>query len=111
MIRIPLAIDPAHPAFEGHFPSQPIVPGVVLLDCGLRAIAGQRDIAASDRCRIAAAKFLSPVGPGEPVRLEFERSSTLTEGYRLQIYAGTREHERLALSSNITFEPAAAEPS
>jgi 3-hydroxymyristoyl/3-hydroxydecanoyl-(acyl carrier protein) dehydratase len=53
-----------HPAFAGHFPGRPIVPGVVLLD---RAIlfAEQwlgRPVAA---WQVGNAKFLSPVGPGE----------------------------------------------
>ena len=53
-----------HPAFTGHFPGRPIVPGVVLLDrmLGFIAVAPGRD---SVGWRIANAKFLSPVGPGE----------------------------------------------
>ncbi|WP_325170140.1 ApeI family dehydratase [Noviherbaspirillum pedocola] len=67
----PLAISiPAdHPAFAGHFPGMPIVPGVVLLDEALHAIgvALGRDI--SD-CRIASAKFLAPVLPGQALAVE-----------------------------------------
>jgi 3-hydroxymyristoyl/3-hydroxydecanoyl-(acyl carrier protein) dehydratase len=53
-----------HPAFAGHFPGRPIVPGVVLLDrvLGFIAVARGRDSAGWS---IANAKFLSPVGPGE----------------------------------------------
>ncbi len=52
------------PAFAGHFPGRPIVPGVVLLDRMLGLIAagqGRTPVGWS----IANAKFLSPVGPGE----------------------------------------------
>jgi len=107
MTGLPLAIAADHPAFAGHFPSQPIVPGVVLLDLGLRAIAQHRGIDGDARCRVANAKFLSPVGPGEPLRLAFEASAVTQDGYRLQIYAGLAEHERLVLSSDVAFEPAA----
>lgn len=53
-----------HPAFAGHFPGRPIVPGVVLLDQAIRCtekLLGQP----VDRWQIANTKFLSPVGPGE----------------------------------------------
>lgn len=54
-----------HPAFAGHFPGAPIVPGVLLLDAALQAAeAGGARVA-----EIGSAKFLSPVGPGRPVAL------------------------------------------
>ena len=66
-----LAIPADHPAFAGHFPGTPILPGVVLLDAALREIelAGTRP---GPGWKIAAAKFHSPVAPGEPVTLERE---------------------------------------
>lgn len=53
-----------HPAFAGHFPGRPIVPGVVLLD---RAIlfAEQLSGQPGSLWQVGNAKFLSPVGPGE----------------------------------------------
>lgn len=59
-----------HPAFPGHFPGLPIVPGVVLLD---RAIlfAGKGLARSTAACRIATAKFFSPVGPGETLVFSF----------------------------------------
>ncbi|MEO8936638.1 MAG: hypothetical protein ABI277_16940 [Burkholderiaceae bacterium] len=115
MTPLPLAIDAQHPSFEGHFPSRPIVPGVVLLDCGLRAIAAHRSTsfgsASHGDVRIGTAKFLSMVGPGEPVRLEIEASSTaaVPDGYRLRIFAGRPDNERLAVSGNVSFDPVATD--
>ncbi len=53
-----------HPAFPGHFPGRPIVPGVVLLD---RAIlfAGEMLGRPGLNWQIGNAKFFSPVGPEE----------------------------------------------
>lgn len=65
----PLLTIPAdHPALAGHFPGMPVVPGVVLLDEALHAIgtALGTDLSA---CRIASAKFLSPVLPGQAVEV------------------------------------------
>ncbi len=63
-----------HPAFAGHFPGRPMVPGVLLLDAALHAATqarmrtgnGQGDAL---RCQIASAKFLSPVLPGETLTI------------------------------------------
>jgi 3-hydroxyacyl-[acyl-carrier-protein] dehydratase len=58
-----ITIPADHPAFAGHFPGTPIVPGVVLLDEALFAIQSA-DGLSLDACRIASAKFFHPVGPG-----------------------------------------------
>ena len=67
-----LEIDPAHPSLAGHFPGAPILPGVVLLDETVRAVESATARGAA-RWTIGAAKFLSPVRPGEVLTLEHER--------------------------------------
>ena len=69
--QLPIAAD--HPAFAGHFPGMPIVPGVVLLDEALHAIGAAIGIDLS-ACQISSVKFLSPVGPAEPVLVTYEIS-------------------------------------
>lgn len=84
MNKLPLTIATDHPAFAGHFPGRPIVPGVVLLDLAQRAI----EAAASVRVTgVAVAKFLSPVSPGEPIELTFELAGA---GARFQLQSGER---------------------
>ncbi len=53
-----------HPAFPGHFPGRPIVPGVVLVD---RAILFAEEMLGKpgQAWQVGNAKFFSPVGPGE----------------------------------------------
>ncbi len=60
-----------HPALAGHFPGQPIVPGVVLIDRVI-LFAERLPGCASVCWQIANAKFLSPVGPGETLSFIFE---------------------------------------
>jgi len=64
-----------HPAFAGHFPGRPIVPGVVLLDRALSLVAATLDCPVAGYS-IANAKFLSPVGPGETLQFSWQATST-----------------------------------
>jgi 3-hydroxymyristoyl/3-hydroxydecanoyl-(acyl carrier protein) dehydratase len=85
-LPLPLAHD--HPAYAGHFPGMPIMPGVVLLDEALHAI-GQAMNADLSSCRINAVKFLSPLKPGEPVRVDYE--ALATGAVRFDIVSGERK--------------------
>jgi len=80
---LPVAAD--HPAFPGHFPGRPILPGVVILAEALAAIARATG---NDRWDVASVKFLRPVGPGMALTLEHE--STSHGGVRFEVRAGDR---------------------
>lgn len=60
-----------HPAFAGHFPGRPIVPGVVLLDQAIRFAECLLACPATN-WQIGNAKFFSPVGPGEALTFTLE---------------------------------------
>lgn len=90
-----------HPAFAGHFPGAPIVPGAMLLDAAVHAIlsmarpaaAGARDgdgdgDGMRNPCRIGSAKFLSPVGPGET--LTISHATAAAGSTRFEISSGGR---------------------
>ena len=64
-----LDIGTAHPAFDGHFPGHPVLPGVVVL---AEVLAGIEQHLAKpvDRILIRSAKFHAPVAPGSTLRIE-----------------------------------------
>lgn len=64
-----------HPAFAGHFPGRPIVPGVVLLDQALHAIAKTTGLPVESG-QLSQAKFLSPVGPASELLVHFELTAS-----------------------------------
>lgn len=61
-----------HPAFAGHFPGAPLLPGVVLLSEVLEAILDEPALRerVGDCPALQAAKFLAPVRPGTTLRIE-----------------------------------------
>jgi 3-hydroxyacyl-[acyl-carrier-protein] dehydratase len=65
------AVPLDHPSLAGHFPGQPVVPGVVLLDEVLSLLFGTP----AGPVRLASAKFTSPVLPGQEVAVEWSEVS------------------------------------
>jgi 3-hydroxyacyl-[acyl-carrier-protein] dehydratase len=69
-----LHIATDHPAFAGHFPAYPVLPGAILLDEMLKAIELARGIDLRG-WHIRSAKFLHAVRPGETLVLEHEAAA------------------------------------
>jgi 3-hydroxymyristoyl/3-hydroxydecanoyl-(acyl carrier protein) dehydratase len=70
-IETALAIPADHPAYAGHFPGHPILPGVVLLAEAFAAIETATG-KPPNAWTIASVKFLQPVAPGTPLTVEHE---------------------------------------
>jgi 3-hydroxyacyl-[acyl-carrier-protein] dehydratase len=64
-----ISVPVDHPAFAGHFPRFPVLPGAVLLDEVLQIIQRDRRIDLA-QWRISSAKFLDAVRPGDVLDLE-----------------------------------------
>ena len=88
-----------HPAFAGHFPGTPILPGVMLLDTVLHAIAVATGIAL-DTCEIRSVKFLNPASPGDELVIQHILSAGGT--IRFDVAAGTR---KIASGSSVPGAP------
>jgi len=89
--RFPLAVPPAGPLYEGHFPGRPILPGIGLLDLALRALAAAgaspavREIAVLRLRRLIAPGEdldleVKELGPGGRARLEVRRGAQIVAG-------------------------------
>ena len=90
-----LCFPPDHPAFAGHFPGFPVVPGVLLLDAMLHL---QEQESGRAVAAIASAKFLRPVAPGQTVTLACEGGA---DRRRFEI----REGADLVASGQLAVEP------
>jgi 3-hydroxyacyl-[acyl-carrier-protein] dehydratase len=66
-----------HPSLPGHFPGNPVVPGVVVLDHVLAAIEAAHGPLGA--LRLPQVKFVQPLLPGETARVELD-GCALDEG-------------------------------
>ena len=89
-----LVFNVDHPAFAGHFPGVPIVPGVLLLDAAVAALEQQTGRRVT---QIASAKFLRPVGPGEGLSLVWDSPA----GTRFEIKAASQLAASGSLSTDL----------
>lgn len=88
-----LCIGANHPALPGHFPGQPLVPGVVLLEhvaLALRAWRGQR------LARVLEAKFVAPLRPDETATLRLTGAAAGGPRIRFEI-----EHDGKLLARGV----------
>ena len=94
---VALAIAADHPAFAGHFPGRPLLPGVALLSEVLEAVLAEPPLAAAvgPAPRLSAVKFLAPIGPGAALTIRFEATAS---ALRFEVTDGTR------LAANGAFE-------
>ena len=97
-----IALD--HPAFAGHFPGQPLLPGVLLLAHVLEAALADPALAGriGTAPRLSSAKFLSPVRPGDRIEMSFDTASNLRVGFEV------RCGERLAASGQFESKATSA---
>jgi 3-hydroxymyristoyl/3-hydroxydecanoyl-(acyl carrier protein) dehydratase len=93
-----------HPAFAGHFPGMPVLPGAALLDAVLHVL--EEDLAFEPaEWQITTAKFLQPVRPGDVLVVEHSANADVIR-FALRValpHVPDRAHvpERAALSGTL----------
>ena len=88
-----------HPAFAGHFPGHPVLPGVAVLSLVLQALAARPALSArvGDAPRIDNAKFLHAVTPGSTLRVALREQGS---GVAFEVWRGDTAVARGQLSAD-----------
>lgn len=76
-----LCIGAGHPALPGHFPGEPLVPGVILLEQVALALRGWRQQRMS---RVLEAKFMAPLRPGELAQIHLSDADGTRIRFRIE---------------------------
>lgn len=96
---VDFTISSDHPSLPGHFPGNPVVPGVVLLDHVLDAVEAAHG-APLRHLRLPQVKFMQPLLPGQVASVELDGQ---TPRWRFRV----RHGESLLASGEIVLvEPA-----
>jgi 3-hydroxymyristoyl/3-hydroxydecanoyl-(acyl carrier protein) dehydratase len=82
-----LTIAADHPAYAGHFPGHPLLPGVVLLAEALAAIESHAP-AQGNAWVVESAKFLMPVLPGTRLTLSHDALESGAVRFEIRSDAG-----------------------
>lgn len=81
-----VVLNPLHPLYSGHFPQQPVVPGVCLLQMMKECLEKIYRKPLQYR-QIASCKFLSAINPNETPELTFAFSIKSHEADELHVQA------------------------
>jgi 3-hydroxyacyl-[acyl-carrier-protein] dehydratase len=89
-----MRFDAADPMFGGHFPGEPLVPGVILTEAlaqtaGIAAASGQPN-GEKPRFLLSAIrqmKFLSAVRPGDEITLKAKRTGRVERLFQFEVEA------------------------
>ena len=105
-----------HPAFAGHFPKFPVLPGAALLDAVLQVLQRERAVDLT-QWRIASVKFIDVVRPGDALCLE-HLAAGKSGLIRFTVLATDRGKDRTVASGSLASatpegapQPDAAPPS
>ncbi len=92
VVQVSLDVAPDHPAFAGHFPGQPLLPGAVLLSEVLEALLRVPSLIArlGDKPTLAVAKFLAPVRPGNRLTIDLQAEPAGARGVRFEVRRGAQ---------------------
>ncbi len=93
---IDLRFDRNHPTAAGHFPSDPIIPGALLLDAVIESIG--RIGARCGTPVIRATKYLRPVRPGDDCHLHWQQAADGTVSFEC------RQGDTVAVTGSLVFE-------
>jgi 3-hydroxyacyl-[acyl-carrier-protein] dehydratase len=103
MINIDIPQD--HACFSGHFPGNPILPGVLLLERVMSYVQSQQTIPI-ENYSLLNVKFLSAVSPGDKLSLSVSEGNSTEKNFSIRIFQNGKNDAVLACSGKLRFSAA-----
>ncbi len=98
---VSFSIPQNHPSFHGHFPGNPILPGVLLLE-RVMAYAQSQTNSSLEHCALLNVKFLASVAPGDTLNLTLLESTSNSFMFAVYIANGSAgSQDTLACSGQL----------
>ena len=107
LIRSDIHIDETHPIFEGHFPGQPVLPGVCMLEMLKEVI----EFANASKYQLESAssvKFLTMFTPPQITRALFEIKPAALPDDKLAVIATLKFEQQVFLKFSGIYKPLAS---
>jgi 3-hydroxyacyl-[acyl-carrier-protein] dehydratase len=104
LFQIQVTLNPEHPVFEGHFPGNPVVPGV----CQLRIFTEVLSHIMEKSMELKEAdqvKFLSMINPSEHLNLTLAMQCKSIENDGIKLIAGLASGEKKFLKFKAHYYP------
>ncbi|MBT3980141.1 MAG: beta-hydroxyacyl-ACP dehydratase [Bacteriovoracaceae bacterium] len=98
LLKVSLSIAADLPYFDGHFPDNPVLPGVAILDATLWVIRSFMDRDEIEYSTIKNAKFMSVVKPGDQIDLTIEIPELEDEWFKCSWCCGGQTVSELRFS-------------
>lgn len=101
-VQATLQLNPAHRIFEGHFPGQPVVPGV----CMIQMVKELLEMASGKTLMLNQAdsiKFLSVINPVDAILVQAQVQYSEQQNNELQVTASLHCEERICLKLKSVF--------
>lgn len=89
-----------HPAFAGHFPGQPILPGVLLLS-RVMSLAQTHLGGRPQGCGLRNVKFVAAVAPGDRLRLDLAQTAPGQYSFSVHVVPACDAKEMLACTGQL----------
>ena len=96
--RFDIPVD--HPCFAGHFPGQPILPGVLLLE-RVMSLAQNSLCQPPDEYTVYNVKFLAAVVPGDVLDVQLARTNLTEYKFTVRIFQAGGAEGVLACSGQL----------
>ena len=101
MINLDIPYD--HASFSGHFPENPILPGVLLLERVMSYVQSQLT-SPLEKCTLLNVKFLSAVSPGDKLTLKLSDAISNEKIFTVHICQGELNDAILACTGKLRFD-------